>query len=64
MTTSPLCDRPYRVVDANGQDWPNLVGVFHREFPIAVHQAQLTGSATVTYYGESFSLECSEVAKR
>ena len=42
------------VTDRNGEQCPNLVGVFRREFPVAVGNAKLYGSAAVYYYGERY----------
>ena len=37
--------------------WPNLAGVFRREFPIAVGHVRHSGQPqTVTYYGERYTI--------
>lgn len=38
------------------ETWPNLAGVFAREFPIACGQARLGKAITVTYYGQRYTI--------
>ena len=44
------------VTNSNGEQFPNLVGVFRREFPIAVGNAKIYGNAAVYYHGERYMI--------
>ena len=45
------------IEDATGKRFPNLVGVFHREFPIVAHQVVADRRPpAVTYYGDHFTI--------
>jgi hypothetical protein len=47
----------FYVIDETGRSYPNLVGVFQREFPIVTGHVLADGAdRRVTYYGEWFRI--------
>ena len=49
--------RTLQITDAAGQTWPNLRGVFRREFPVVTNQVLASGTPQgVTYHREPFTV--------
>jgi len=47
----------YTVTDGNGKNWPNLVGVFGRIYPVVCGKAENENEiGHVYYYGERFTI--------
>jgi hypothetical protein len=48
----------YTIIDSNGNEYKNLIGVFAKRFSIQVSNAMRNNrNAYVTYYGERYSIQ-------